>query len=125
MALRAIDRPKIVSRVEWLLARKELLAREKELTRSRDRLSQQRRELPWVKVEKDYVFEGLNGKQTLSGLFQGRSQLIIYHFMMGPGWKEGCVGCSFLSDNIEGALQHLEQHDVSYVAVSRAPIAEI
>jgi predicted dithiol-disulfide oxidoreductase (DUF899 family) len=125
MATSSVERPKVVSRAEWLAARKELLVREKELTRFRDELSRQRRELPWVKIEKSYVFDGPNGKETLADLFDGRSQLIIKHFMFGPGWKEGCVGCSFEVDHIEGALVHLEHHDVTYVAVSRAPLPEI
>jgi predicted dithiol-disulfide oxidoreductase (DUF899 family) len=116
---------KIVSRAEWLAARKTLLAREKELTRLRDVLNQQRRELPWVRVEKEYVFDGPDGQVTLDDLFQGRSQLIVQHFMQGPGWKEGCVGCSFKSDHIDGMLAHLEHHDVSFVSVSRAPLEEI
>src|SRR5215510_941937 len=90
----------VVSQEEWLLARKALLQKEKELTRLRDQLSAERRELPWVKVDKSYVFEGPNGTETLSDLFDGRSQLIIKHFMLGPGWKEGCVGCSFEVDHI-------------------------
>ena len=116
---------KIVSEKEWLAARKNLLAREKELTRERDELNRQRRELPWVRVEKNYVFDGPNGKETLADLFVGRSQLIVQHFMFGPGWKEGCVGCSFKSDHIDGTLAHLEHHDVSFVSVSRAPLEEI
>ncbi|HUC67448.1 MAG TPA: thioredoxin family protein [Stellaceae bacterium] len=116
---------KVVSREEWLAARKALLVKEKALTRTRDALARQRRELPWVKIEKPYLFDGPNGKETLADLFGGRSQLIIKHFMFGPGWKEGCVGCSFEVDHIAGALVHLEHHDVSYVAVSRAPFAEI
>ncbi|HUJ97579.1 MAG TPA: thioredoxin family protein [Stellaceae bacterium] len=116
---------KIVSPEEWLVARKALLVKEKELTRAREALARQRRELPWVKIEKPYLFDGPNGKETLGDLFGGRSQLIIKHFMFGPGWKEGCVGCSFEVDHIVGALVHLEHHDVSYVAVSRAPFAEI
>jgi len=115
----------IVTRDEWLTARKALLAKEKEATRALDTLSAERRKLPWVKVEKNYAFDGPNGKETLADLFDGRSQLIVYHFMFGSGWKEGCVGCSFLADNIDGALVHLEHHDVTYVAVSRAPFPEI
>src|SRR5882724_10792459 len=114
MASSTIDDQKVVSRAEWLAARKALLAKEKELTRSRDELSRQRRELPWVKVEKPYTFDGSKGKETLSDLFDGRSQLIVYHFMFGPGWSEGCVGCSFLCDHVDGALLHLLQHDVSF-----------
>jgi predicted dithiol-disulfide oxidoreductase (DUF899 family) len=115
----------IVSREEWLAARKELLAKEKELTRLRDRLNVERRALPWVKIDKEYVFDGPDGKETLADLFTGRSQLIVKHFMFGPGWREGCVGCSFGVDHSVAALVHLEHHDVSYVAVSRAPFAEI
>lgn len=115
----------IVSRDEWTKARQALLAKEKAMSRARDELSAARRTLPWVKIDKSYVFEGPRGKETLADLFDGRSQLVIQHFMMGPGWKEGCVGCSFGADNVEGALIHLMNHDVSYVAVSRAPFAEI
>ena len=115
----------VVSRDTWIAARKELLTKGKESTRLRDRLSAERRKLPWVKVEKNYVFDGPGGKVTLADLFDGRSQLFVKHFMFGPGWKEGCVGCSFEVDHIGGALVHLEHHDVTYVAVSRAPLAEI
>jgi predicted dithiol-disulfide oxidoreductase (DUF899 family) len=115
----------IVTRDEWLVARKALLAKEKEATRARDALSAERRKLPWVKVEKNYVFDGPHGQETLADLFDRRSQLIVYHFMFGPEWKEGCVGCSFLADNIDGALVHLEHHDVTYVAVSQVPFPEI
>jgi predicted dithiol-disulfide oxidoreductase (DUF899 family) len=120
-----MDRPRIVSRAEWLAVRKDFLVKEKELTRLRDRLSAERRNLPWVKVEKNYVFDTPQGRKTLSDLFDGRSQLIVDHFMLGPGWKEGCVGCSFTADHIEGALVHLEHHDVTLVVVSRAPLPEI
>jgi predicted dithiol-disulfide oxidoreductase (DUF899 family) len=125
MTTNLIERPKVVSRAEWLSARTELLLKEKQLTRQRDEIDRQRRMLPWVKVEKDYFFDGPNGQQTLADLFAGRTQLIISHFMLGPGWKEGCVGCSFRSDHVEGALLHLEHHDVSLVTISRAPLAEI
>ena len=117
--------PQIASRDAWLDQRTALLAREKALTRLRDELAAERRQLPWVPVEKDYAFEGPEGRLTLAELFAGRSQLVVKHFMFGPGWQEGCVGCSFESDHAEGALVHLENHDVSYVAVSRAPLAEI
>jgi predicted dithiol-disulfide oxidoreductase (DUF899 family) len=120
-----IENPKVVSRTEWIPSRKELLVKEKQLTRQRDEIDRQRRELPWVKVEKNYLFEGPDGQQSMVDLFQGRSQLIVSHFMFGPGWKEGCVGCSFRSDHVDGALVHLEHHDVSFVTVSRAPLAEI
>ena len=116
---------KVVSRDEWLAARKQLLAEEKLLTRQRDEIDRKRRELPWVKVEKAYHFDGPSGRESLADLFDGRSQLIVSHFMFGPGWKEGCVGCSFRSDHVEGALTHLEHHDVSLATISRAPLPEI
>lgn len=119
-----IENPKVVSREEWLVARKLHLQKEKEFTYQRDQLSAERRALPWVKVDKDYVFEGPNGKETLADLFEGRSQLIVYHFMFAPGWKEGCDGCSFLSDHIDGANLHLAHHDITLIAVSRAPWPE-
>jgi predicted dithiol-disulfide oxidoreductase (DUF899 family) len=117
--------PKIVSQSEWLAARKELLAKQKALTRQRDSLTCEARALPWVKVEKEYVFDDTFGKVTLADLFDGRSQLFIKHFMMGPGAAHQCVGCSLEVDHIEGILEHLQNHDVSYVAVARAPIEEI
>ncbi|RCV90155.1 DUF899 domain-containing protein [Billgrantia montanilacus] len=120
----AISRP-VVSRDDWLAARKELLAREKELTRLRDELNAKRRAMPWVKVEKEYAFDTLEGRKTLAELFAGRSQLIVHHFMFGPGWGVGCIGCSFTADHIEGTRVHLEHHDVSLVRVSRAPLDEI
>lgn len=120
-----LEKPKIVFQSDWRDARRKLLVKEKELTRARDALSQQRRELPWVKVEKNYVFEGPKGKVTLLDLFENRSQLIVYHFMLGPGWEEGCPGCSFVSDHVDAARQHFEHNDVSFAAVSRAPWAEI
>jgi predicted dithiol-disulfide oxidoreductase (DUF899 family) len=116
---------KIVSRDEWLAARKAHLAKEKEFTKARDALSRQRRELPWVKVEKAYAFDGPDGRETLGDLFDGRSQLITYHFMLGPGWEQGCKSCSFLADHFDGAAVHLAHRDVTLVAVSRAPLAEI
>ena len=116
---------KIVSPAEWAAARKELLKKEKEFTRLRDELSRARRELPWEKVEKKYVFEGPHGKETLADLFEGRSQLIVYHFMMGPGWKEGCPSCSFLADHFDGTRVHLAARDITLVAVSRATLGEI
>jgi predicted dithiol-disulfide oxidoreductase (DUF899 family) len=120
-----MSQPRIVSRDEWLAARKLHLSKEKELTRRRDRLSAERRELPWVKVDEPYVFDGPKGKETLADLFGGRSQLIVYHFMFGPGWKEGCPSCSFLADHIDGAVVHLAQRDVTLLAVSRAPLPQI
>ncbi|HLZ67704.1 MAG TPA: thioredoxin family protein [Aliidongia sp.] len=115
----------VVSREEWLGARKALLLKEKEATRLRDRINAERLALPWVKVDKDYAFDTPSGKKSLSDLFAGRSQLVVYHFMLAPGWAAGCPGCSFLSDHLDGALPHLEHHDVTLTAVSRAPLAEI
>jgi len=120
-----MDHPKIVSRNEWLAARKAHLVKEKELTRMRDRLSAERRELPWVKVEKEYAFDTPEGKKTLAHLFEGRSQLIVHHFMWRWDLGQGCVSCSFEADHAEGAIVHLENHDVTYVRVSRAPLAEL
>jgi predicted dithiol-disulfide oxidoreductase (DUF899 family) len=116
---------KVVGPAEWLAARKQLLAKEKEFTRLRDELSRQRREMPWEKIEKKYVFEGTNGKETLADLFDGRSQLIVYHFMFGPGWKEGCPSCSFLADTFDGPAIHLAQRDTTLAVVSRATLPEI
>ncbi|MGH6900139.1 MAG: DUF899 domain-containing protein [Geminicoccaceae bacterium] len=115
----------VVSREDWLVARKQFLSKEKEFTRARDRLSAERRELPWVRVDQSYVFDGPNGKETLADLFGGRSQLLVYHFMFGPGWEQGCPSCSFLSDHIDGANRHLAHRDVTLLAVSRAPLAQI
>ncbi|WP_397453973.1 DUF899 domain-containing protein [Pseudomonas sp. NA-150] len=116
--------PKVVSREEWLTARKQLLLREKNFTYERDRLSAERRVLPWVKVDTDYRFESANGRSSLADLFGDNSQLVIYHFMFGAGWKEGCHGCSFLADHFDGANLHLTHHDISLVAVSHAPWQE-
>jgi len=116
---------KTVSREEWLEARRALLAKEKEVLKAKDALRRETRELPWVKVDKEYVFEGPNGRETLSDLFAGRSQLVVRHFMLGPGWKEGCVGCSFGADQTDGSVVHLINHDVMFVTVSRAPYPEI
>ena len=115
----------VVSREEWVAARKSLLLREKEETHLRDKVNAERLALPWVKVEKDYTFDTPKGKKKLADLFDGRSQLVVYHFMLGPGWEAGCPGCSFLVDHVDGALPHLEHHDVTWTAVSRAPLAEI
>jgi predicted dithiol-disulfide oxidoreductase (DUF899 family) len=115
----------VVSRNDWLAARERFLKKEKEFTRLRDELSRERRELPRERVEKNYVFDGPNGKVSLADLFDGRSQLIVYHFMFGPEWAEGCPSCSFVSDHIDGELAHLAARDVSYVAISRAPIGKI
>ncbi|ANP84677.1 DUF899 domain-containing protein [Rhizobium leguminosarum] len=115
----------VVSREEWLEARRALLAKEKEATRLRDSVNAARLALPWVKVDKDYVFETPEGRKSLADLFDGRSQLLVYHFMLGPDWEAGCTGCSFLSDHVDGALPHLNHHDVTWVAVSRAPLDKI
>src|SRR5690349_10619816 len=117
--------PRVVPQAEWLAARKELLRKEKEFTRLRDELGRQRRELPWEKVEKRYVFEGPSGPERLADLFGERSQLIVYHFMFGPGWEEGCPSCSLLADHFDGSVVHLAARDVRLVVVSRAPLAEI
>jgi predicted dithiol-disulfide oxidoreductase (DUF899 family) len=116
---------KVVSQREWLAARKTLLAKEKEFTRLRDEVTRQRLELPWERVEKKYVFDAPGGKETLADLFEARSQLIVYHFMVGPDWKEGCQSCSLLADHIDGSLAHLNARDVTLVVVSRAPLAQI
>src|SRR2546427_6268391 len=125
MSTRTVENPKVVSREEWLVARKKLLAKEKQLTRQRDAIAAERRQLPWVQVEESYVFDSPSGKKTLADLFDGRSQLIIYHFMFGPEWQEGCPSCSFNMDHTDGALVHLGQRDVSFAAVSRAPLSKI
>jgi predicted dithiol-disulfide oxidoreductase (DUF899 family) len=116
---------KIVSRNEWLAARKAHLADEKAFTHARDALCQKRRDLPWVKVDKPYVFDGPDGKETLADLFSGKSQLIVYHFMLGPDWEAGCPSCSLLADHFDGGVIHLAQRDVAFVVVSRAPLAQI
>jgi predicted dithiol-disulfide oxidoreductase (DUF899 family) len=120
-----MSKQRVASREEWLKERLSLLEREKAYTRERDAISAKRRELPWVKVEKRYVFEGPEGKVTLSDLFGGRSQLFVKHFMMGPGQAGQCVGCSLEVDHVEPLLVHLENHDLAYVAIARAPIQEI
>jgi len=118
-------RHNVVSRDEWLKARKAHLAAEKEFTRKRDQLSRQRRELPWEKVDKSYVFEGPYGQETLADLFGERSQLIVYHFMLGPDWEEGCKSCSFLADHFDATRIHLSHRDVTFAVVSRSPIPRI
>jgi predicted dithiol-disulfide oxidoreductase (DUF899 family) len=120
-----MDHPKVVSRTEWLAARRDLLAKEKEFNRQRDALSAARRKLPMVKVEKTYTFEGPSGRTTLVDLFDGRTQLIVYHFMLDPDWSEGCKSCSYIADNYEGGLVHLAARDTSFVTISRAPLANI
>jgi len=115
----------IVTRDEWLSARKRLLVKEKEFTHLKDELSKERRALPYVRVEKTYSFDAPDGKKTLPQLFDGARQLLVYHFMLGPGWGEGCPGCSFWADNFDGIDVHLKHRDVTFLAVSRAPLAEI
>lgn len=119
-----MTKPKIVSRGEWLKARRELLQKEKELTVQRDKLSGERRELPWVAVEKDYVFESLAGRRDLRELFGPHDQLIVYHFMFDPEWEEGCLGCSHVMDGIAGSIVHLGARNTAFAAVSRAPLAK-
>jgi predicted dithiol-disulfide oxidoreductase (DUF899 family) len=118
------DHP-IVSPDQWASARRRLLAKEKEFLRLRDQLSSERRELPWVRVDKKYVFEGSAGNETLADLFAGRSQLIVYHFMFAPEWEAGCKSCSFWADNFNGVIPHLNQRDVSLAAISRAPLRKL
>ncbi|MCQ1833985.1 DUF899 domain-containing protein [Neorhizobium galegae] len=115
----------VVSRDEWLEARRKLLALEKEETHLRDKVRAERQAMPWVKVDKDYLFDTPKGRKSLADLFDGRSQLIVYHFMLGPDWDAGCPGCSFLSDHIDGTLPHLNNHDVTFIAVARAPLDKI
>ncbi len=115
----------VVSREEWFKARTALLKREKEETRLRDAVNAERLALPWVRVDKNYKFDTSGGSKSLADLFEGRSQLIVYHFMLGPEWDAGCTGCSFMADHFGGALSHLNHHDVTLVAVSRAPLAKI
>jgi predicted dithiol-disulfide oxidoreductase (DUF899 family) len=116
---------KVVSRDEWRKARLTHLAAEKELTRKRDQLSRERRELPWERVEKNYVFTAPEGPRTLADLFEGRHQLMVQHFMFAPEWEQGCKSCSFMADHIDGARAHLAARDTSFAAISRAPIAKL
>ena len=115
----------VVSREEWLEARRALLLREKEATHLRDKVNAERMALPWVKVDKNYTFDTPQGPKSLADLFDGRSQLMVYHFMFGPEWEAGCPGCSFLADHLDGTLPHLNHHDVTLVSVARAPLAKI
>jgi predicted dithiol-disulfide oxidoreductase (DUF899 family) len=115
----------VVSRDQWAAARKALLAREKELTRLRDQVARERRALPWVRIEKSYVFDGLEGRRTLAELFEGRRQLMVQHFMFAPGWEEGCPSCSFMADHIDGMNVHLAHRDLTLLVVSRAKLADI
>ncbi|HVU32855.1 MAG TPA: thioredoxin family protein, partial [Opitutaceae bacterium] len=119
------EKPTVVSPDQWLAARREFLREEKEFSRLRDRLAARRRELPWTKVATPYTFQSTDGPVTLAELFEGRRQLVVYHFMLAPGWEEGCRGCSFVSDHFDGAIPHLQARDVSFTAVSRAPLDEI
>ena len=116
---------RIVSRDEWVAERKALLAHEKELTRLRDRIARERRALPWVRIDKNYVFDAPEGRRTLAELFEGRRQLLVQHFMFAPGWEQGCPSCSFMADHSDGMNVHLAHRDVTLVAVSRAPLADI
>jgi len=120
-----LERPRIATPADWLAARKALLKKEKELTHLRDALAAERQALPWVRVEKNYLFDTPTGKKSLADLFDGRSQLAIYHFMFGPDWAEGCPSCSMVGDGIDGALPHLLQRDVTFSAISRAPLPNI
>jgi predicted dithiol-disulfide oxidoreductase (DUF899 family) len=120
-----LDQPSVVSRATWLAAREELLRQEKAFTRQRDELSRQRRALPWVRLDQDYVFDGPRGRVALGELFAGRSQLIVYHFMFGPGWEEGCKSCSYIGDHFDGLVPHLNAKDIAFAVVSRAPLAEL
>jgi predicted dithiol-disulfide oxidoreductase (DUF899 family) len=115
----------VVPHEAWIAARRQLLAKEKEFTKLRDELSRQRRELPWERIEKEYNFQGPGGKESLSQLFEGRRQLVVYHFMFGPDWKAGCPHCSFWADNFDGIIVHLNQRDTTMVAVSRAPYEKL
>lgn len=115
----------VVSKDEWMEARKRFLAKEKEFTRMRDQLSAERRALPWMRIDKDYTFDGPNGRETLAQLFGDRSQLIVYHFMFAPEWDVGCKSCSFWADNFNGITAHLRQRDVAFAAIARAPLAKL
>jgi len=116
---------KVVSMSEWVDARKRLLAKEKEFTRTRDQLSAERRALPWVRIDKEYTFDGPDGRETLAQLFGDRGQLVVYHFMFAPEWEVGCKSCSFWADNFNGITAHLRQRDVAFAAISRAPLPKL
>lgn len=116
---------RVVSRSDWIAERKAFLARERELTRLRDEIARERRQLPWVRIDKDYVFAAPQGRLSLGDLFDGRRQLLVQHFMLGPGWEEGCPSCSYMADHSDGMIVHLANRDTTLVAVSRAPLAEI
>jgi predicted dithiol-disulfide oxidoreductase (DUF899 family) len=123
--VRGIENRKVVSHKQWLAARKKLLVKEKKFSKLRDEMNRQRRKLPWVKIEKDYIFDGPEGRVTLGDLFCGKSQLIIYHFMFGPGWEEGCPHCSFWADHYDSVNFHIGQRDTAFAVISRAPWKEI
>src|SRR6202795_650275 len=125
MSQSTTEQPKVVPQTEWIAARKELLIKEKKLTRQRDELAAERQKLPWVKVDKKYAFETAGGKKTLAELFGGKSQLAIYHFMLGPDWEQGCPSCSLLGDHLDGMAIHLAERDVRLMIVSRAPLLKI
>jgi predicted dithiol-disulfide oxidoreductase (DUF899 family) len=125
MVNEVVNHKKVVPPAEWVAARKELLAKEKAFSKLREEMSQKRLELPWEKVSKQYVFDGPKGKESLSDLFAGKSQLIVYHFMFGPTWEQGCPGCSFIADHFDGSIPHLAAKDVSFVAISRAPLPQL
>jgi predicted dithiol-disulfide oxidoreductase (DUF899 family) len=121
----SIESHRIVSRDQWVAERKALLAREKELTRLRDQIARERRALPWVRIDKNYVFDAPEGRRTLAQLFEGRRQLLVQHFMLAPGWEQGCPSCSFMADHNDGMNVHLAHRDVTLVAISRATLPEI
>src|SRR5438105_2992888 len=125
MKTTASPQPKTTTPEKWLATRLELLREEKELTRLGDRIAQRRREQPWLKMTKPYTFDSPRGRVSLADLFEGRSQLIVQHFMFGPGWEEGCKSCSFMTDHFNPTVPHLRARDVSFAAVSRAPLTEI
>jgi len=125
MTMPSTDTHRVVSREAWIAERKALLVREKELTRLRDQIAAERRDLPWVRIDKAYTFDTLEGRRTLADLFDGRRQLLVQHFMLGPGWEEGCKSCSYMADHSDGMVVHLAHRDTTLVAVSRAPLAEI
>jgi len=125
MKTNSFENPIVVSPEKWLAARRELLRQEKDFTKVRDQLTLRRREMPWIKVDKAYLFTSPQGPVTLSDLFEGRSQLIVYHFMLGPGWDEGCKSCSFVSDHLAPAVVHLNARDTAFAAISHAPLGEI
>src|SRR5436190_86627 len=125
MKAHSFEKPTVVSSEKWLAARRELLREEKEFTRLQDKINARRRGLPWVKIDAPYQFDSPHGRVSLADLFAGRGQLIVQHFMLGPGWEEGCKSCSFMMDHFNPAVPHLAARDVAFAAISRAPIKEI